>query len=248
MKETSFESDQFSIYGVVYTVDFAYEQNGQKYDFSIPGGGFIALSDVMEKCHIDEDLANVENVEFSSSKYVWVGKVESDTTVGELKEANGLKCEYSDDISKKQIEKIDRTAVSAGDWALISLKPFDTKETLTIKMMDGTVYRIGVTDAAVTSYDDIDRNRDYIIYIVDGNGKYHALKNDGSSVVVPNNDLSALSDQFTWHYDYDRTSCWWYSGSKYIDVDLDNPVAVGNVWRYSWSNEDNQGGFDIVGL
>ena len=50
-KEIQFEAEAFSVYGVVYTVDFHYEINGKMYDFSIPGGGFVSLEHVW-KCWV----------------------------------------------------------------------------------------------------------------------------------------------------------------------------------------------------
>ena len=46
--DVSFETGSFSVYGVLYTVDFHYEVNGQTFEFSIPGGGFISLEHLIE--------------------------------------------------------------------------------------------------------------------------------------------------------------------------------------------------------
>lgn len=43
-----FESDSFSIYGVVYTVDFHWEVDGRSYEFTLPGGGFVSLETLLE--------------------------------------------------------------------------------------------------------------------------------------------------------------------------------------------------------
>ena len=50
VKTVEFESDQFSVYGIVcsYTVDFHWEVNGKTFEFSIPGGGFISLEHLVE--------------------------------------------------------------------------------------------------------------------------------------------------------------------------------------------------------
>ena len=42
-----FETGSFSIFGIVYTVDIHYEKDGQDYEFSIPGGGAMTLSEVV---------------------------------------------------------------------------------------------------------------------------------------------------------------------------------------------------------
>ena len=56
VKTVEFESDQFSVYGIVcsYTVDFHWEVNGKTFEFSIPGGGFISLEHLVEALGIAE--------------------------------------------------------------------------------------------------------------------------------------------------------------------------------------------------
>jgi nucleoside 2-deoxyribosyltransferase len=63
--------------------------------------------------------------------------VNSKTTVGTLKEDNELVVQYSSDLTEEQIAEINTHMVEAGDWALISVMPFDTPETLTITMNNG---------------------------------------------------------------------------------------------------------------
>lgn len=171
MKETSFEADKFSVYGVVYTVDFAYGLDGEQSEFSIQGGGAILLTDILSNLDVkpskgdkndtgtgdDVDVekegnealvGEIENVEFTDPNLVWVGKAEEDTTVGALREANGLESEYSALLSDEEINEINEKAVTAGDWVLISLKPFDTEETLTVTMKNGEQFEIKVTDVS----------------------------------------------------------------------------------------------------
>ncbi|MBR2260051.1 MAG: LPXTG cell wall anchor domain-containing protein [Blautia sp.] len=50
----TFEADSFSVYGVIYTVDFSYSVNGKIYQFSLPGGGFVSLADLVEVLGIIE--------------------------------------------------------------------------------------------------------------------------------------------------------------------------------------------------
>ena len=158
--ELVFDADQFSVYAVVYTVDFHWEVDGKKFDFSIPGGGSISLAELVETLGIagkeasagksaKEFVGEVEKVDFSDPELVWVGKVDSKSTVGELKEANGLDVEYSAEMTEEQIAEINAQTVGAGDWALISMQPFTTEETLTVTMNDGEVFSIHVTDAQI---------------------------------------------------------------------------------------------------
>ena len=43
-----FTAESFSVYGVIYTVDFVYSVNGKMYQFSLPGGGFVSFTDLVE--------------------------------------------------------------------------------------------------------------------------------------------------------------------------------------------------------
>ncbi len=94
----------------------------------------------------DAFITNVEKVEFSDSNLVWVGKAQKDTTVGKLKKDNNLDCQYSAELTKDQIHEINNQSIKAGEWALISLMPFESEETLTITMTTGEVFTIKVTD------------------------------------------------------------------------------------------------------
>lgn len=90
----------------------------------------------------------MESVEFSNPDLVWVGKAESDTVVRELKEASELEVKYSEDLTVKDIARINAQTVKAGDWALISLLPIETDETLTVTMKSGEVFTIQVASQA----------------------------------------------------------------------------------------------------
>ena len=181
LQSAEFDASGFSVYAVVYTVDFSYSADGKTYKFSIPGGGYVTLQQLVEVLGIGNDEASadkssdteedtpaetrltladveisdrtlafaedVEKVEFSDPELAWVGHVDEDRTVGELKEANDLECEYSGNLTDEQIEEINSKMVAGGDWALISLKPFTSNETLTITMKNGDKFVVDVTDA-----------------------------------------------------------------------------------------------------
>ena len=167
----SFDSDQFSTYVIVYTVDFEYSVNGKMYQFSLPGGGFVSFTDLVEVLGIIDDtntsllpgdvevseatrrfMADVASVEFSSPELVDVSKVVEDTTVGRIKESRGLECEYSEELTEEQVAEINEQSVEAGDWALISVQPFTSEESLTVTMKDGEVFTVKVTDAQITTH------------------------------------------------------------------------------------------------
>ena len=151
VETAEFETDSFSVYGVVYVVDFAYSVNGSKYECTIPGGGFISLEHLVRLLSISEEpekfVSDVENVKFSSPELLSVSKAEEDTTVGAIRNELGLVCEYSDDLTEADIEGINSQPVAAGDWALISLKAFETGEVLTVSMKTGETFTIRLTDA-----------------------------------------------------------------------------------------------------
>ncbi len=316
----TFEADSFSVYAVVYTVDFHYEVNGKMYEFSIPGGGFASFYKIVEVLGISnqgtqnefvgenaenegenatenskievgngkntdgndvyneveesgvEDtgiysdaislnnvevsdatrqfLADVASVEFSNSELVWVGKVEDATTVGGLKEANGLEVQYSAELTEEQIAEINGTIVESGDWALISTRPFDTEESLTVTMKNGDQFLVKVTDGQeATEVADIDTDGFYVIYVdrfYNNTHHFYALRNDGASVAVPNNNLDALGNEFTWRFGYDGTACWWYNGSNYIEPEWSMVVGDNPGGRYLWI-EKRGSGFGIHG-
>ena len=198
--DLSFETNGFSVYGVVYTVDFEFEHNGTKYAFSIPGGGSVTLGQIAEAlgladgvepaaepvsesgeadsgeavltsdapeeaasdasasvdlCTITvseatrEFLTSVVSVEFSDPSLVWVNRIAESTSVGQIKEDNDLEIQYSANLTEEQIVEINAQTVEAGDWALISLKAFDSEETLLITVEDGQQFVIRVTDAQI---------------------------------------------------------------------------------------------------
>ena len=157
--EFNFTASSFSVYSVVsYTVDFHWEVDGEEYTFSISGGSAIAFSDLLPIIGVVEDdpetevnevkefIENVQSVSFSNPELLSVSKVENNTTVGEIKDRLGLECEYSTDLTEEQIDEINTTKLQAGDWALISLKSFDTDEWLTVDLKDNQTFRIRVTD------------------------------------------------------------------------------------------------------
>ena len=157
----TFEADGFSVYAVMYTVDFHWEVNGKTYEFSIPGGGFASLKQTVESLEIalssseteqspeeaaKEFVANVAEVQFNNPELMSVSRTEQETTVGMIKDSLGLVCEYSAELTEEQIAEINAQVVESGDWALICLRPFDTEESLTVTMKSGDVFTIRVTD------------------------------------------------------------------------------------------------------
>ena len=164
-------------------------------------------------------VADVESVEFSTPSLVWTGKVDKETTVGKLKEEHGLNVQYSAELPEELIAEWDSCELESGDWALISLLPFDTEEKLTVTMKNGEVWEIAVTDANVNarkasliSASSIVNNQNLVIYqkviqpddsilyyAIDGNGNLQRVYNSSDSVYWLNDPpivwkVRALSD------------------------------------------------------
>lgn len=59
--------------------------------------------------------------------------------------------EYSAELTKEQIAEINAQTVEAGDWALISVHPFMSEETLTVTMKNGEQFVVKVTDAQIST-------------------------------------------------------------------------------------------------
>ena len=245
----SFSTASLSVYALVYTVDFHWGVNGNQYDLSIPGGGFVSLGKLMEALGIENGgavladlqddsndfdlnsirisestkqfLSDVEKVEFSNPELVWIGKVETDTTVGAIRSAHGLEPQYSAELTAEQIEAINAQTVEAGDWAFISVRPFTSEETLTVTMKNGEQWSVKVTDAQVVPDAEattIDVNKSYLI-VYQADGKYYLLKNDGS---VDDTKTPANSNNFE---DLNSTYAWTFSHvfkEKDVDTNLDN--------------------------
>jgi len=215
MAETTFEAGSFSVYGVVYTVDFSYEVDGKTYEYSIKGGEGIGLSELLPALGVIKDdkdtesdevrvfIGQIEDVKFSDTGLVSVSKADSDTTVGGIKDALGLECEYSAELSDEQKEAINSKAIKAGDWALISLKAFDTEETLTITMKDGEAFDVKVTDAQeISDVSTLDPNMSYLISYNE-NGVYHVLKTDGTvETFTSTANFDKLGSDYQWTFYY----------------------------------------------
>ncbi len=160
----TFETKEPAVYAVVYTVDFHYDVDGVEYVYSIDGGSGIALSELLRIIGMAADdpatpqdevrafIADIESVTFSNPMDVWVGQAADTTTIGALKQDNGLIIRYSAELTQERIENINAQTVQKSDWALISLRDFDTQESLTITMKNGDVYTVRVTDAASYPY------------------------------------------------------------------------------------------------
>ncbi|MBR2258760.1 MAG: VWA domain-containing protein [Blautia sp.] len=182
----------------------------------------FSLDNVIITDETRDFVSDIANVEFSNSSLLWVGKVNDNTTIGQLKEANGLDVQYSAVLTEDDINALNSSSVEEGDWALISIAPFDTQETLTVTMKSGDVFTIDVTDALVDN-DAVEDNKPYILYgVYTRTGQYYALRYNGDCYAVPGNNLDSLGDDFYWYHNSSDNR--WHSGS------FDNHEYYINLW------------------
>ena len=128
----SFKAQGFSVYAVVYTVDFHWGE----YTYNLASGSGIYLSELLgilgtsiaesapedsaKLLALAEDMSQINNVTFSDPELLKIEKQ-----------------------SSEQAEN---------DWLLTSLAAFDSEEKLTLALADGEEIVIRVTDAAPASY------------------------------------------------------------------------------------------------
>ena len=150
IRSADFKAESFSIYGIIYTVDFEYSINGKTYKYSMPGGEKIALSDLIETLGMIGDteyesvkafLKDVDNVTFSNEELLAVTEIKEETTYSDIDAQV-----FDVFAAGGEEQKRDNTKVSSPDWVLTSLAPFSSKETLMITMKNGDEITIDVTD------------------------------------------------------------------------------------------------------
>ena len=158
-EQVEFTANKFSVYAIVYTVDFAYGIDGKVYNFSLLGGDSISLNELVEKLDIANDdpeteenelatfVDEVENVEFSNPEYLDVTKYSKDAMVYEVMEEKGLHATYPLGLTEQEVLAINHKEYAKGQWVLLSLKPFSSDEALTVQMFDGESFVINVADA-----------------------------------------------------------------------------------------------------
>ena len=191
----AFDARSFSVYGIVYTVDFYYDVDGKTFEYHINGGDVLSLKALLPILKVVEDdpeteqdevlafVQNIQSVRFSDESLVRVVPVTEDITAGAILDALGVHLEAfaagvdrapaelpeedidaieasgenadagieeaapSAELTKEDIERIKAKTFTAPDWALVSLKPFTSHETLTITLKNGEVVTVKVEDA-----------------------------------------------------------------------------------------------------
>lgn len=124
----SFETDSFSVYGVMYTVDFEYTdpESGETYYYSIEGGSKIKLSELFDILEVKYDLINDnDDVELTGTELA-----QHVTNVT---------------FSNEELVKVTKDVFS-NDWTIESLQPFTSEESLVVKVDDEGIIRVVVRD------------------------------------------------------------------------------------------------------
>ncbi len=148
--DINFASDSFSVYGIVYTVDFHWEVDGQTFDYSIDGGDAIALSDLIRVLHI----LDTDKVSSNYAAYAVANGAALTDTFDDEDILKAFLCDITDvTFSDDTLVRVDRVSGEGSsetpDWTLTSLQPFETEESLTISTKTGETFRIAVTDAQI---------------------------------------------------------------------------------------------------
>ncbi len=183
IENVSFTADSFSVYGVVYTVEFSWEVDGEKLTYTLKGGDALSFAKLAEKFGLAESyirsydgkfkkadsespvssvegdnntetndvsrrfIEQVKTVKFSNPDLVWVEKATEDTATWKIMIKHNLHPEYPYGTTEQEFCEMYNRTFKAPDWVLLSLKAFDTTETLTVTMKTGEVIKIEVTDA-----------------------------------------------------------------------------------------------------
>ena len=142
-----FDAEHFSVYALVYTVDFEYE--GHQY--KLQGGGLVTLSALMKELKITGEseadfLDRLDTVVFTNPELLWISKMQETMDGWSIVAQNQIHPVFSADVQPEELMQVYSTVVEAGDWVIISKQAFSTREMLTVTMSDGTVYEILVTD------------------------------------------------------------------------------------------------------
>ena len=73
------------------------------------------------------------------------------TKLSEIIGIRAMKVPAPNRHNQEQIAEIDAQPVEAGDWALISLRPFISEESLTVTMKTGEAFTVRVTARHISS-------------------------------------------------------------------------------------------------
>ena len=165
--EISFTASGFSVYGVVYYVSLTFELDGAVYSYDLDGGTCVSVSTLIRELNINqtgmsdsEFLGSIADVESTNEDKLAVVKADENTSFAELKGSLHSEPIYSAELSEEQIQDALNQNVSAGDWAVFSMRPFSSEERLVLTMDNGDQFVIWVTDDQEGAEPEVPRQAD----------------------------------------------------------------------------------------
>ena len=135
LRSTAFAAESFSVYALVYTVDFSYEVDGETFEYSLEGGGSIGLTTLLPLLGIvdEEDaglfVSEIEDVQFSDDTLVKVERNEDDWVLN----------------SRKPFDTEETLTVTMKDGQQFVVNVTDAQVSTNVLTADGKNYKITVT-------------------------------------------------------------------------------------------------------
>ena len=119
--DVAFETDSFSIYGVVYTIDFGYELDGVEKSFTALGGSEIPVEEMLDELGISSEEHSAEEI---------TGRIRS------------IECDVDGLI---EVNAEDRTILLAKEEAIKALMEGKESAVLTITLEDDEIFYVTLT-------------------------------------------------------------------------------------------------------
>ena len=147
-QSVEFTAESFSVYGIIYTVDFEYEGK----EFSMPGDRYMTLVDLLAELDIKVTNEQIKYAVFDEPSLVKTYVADSDISYKSLiayEEDKNEPLIAVADLKGEYIEaenKYENVVIRKGTWVLESIAPFDSQHVLTVKTGNET-YAINVSDA-----------------------------------------------------------------------------------------------------
>ena len=110
--EVSLKTDSFSVYAISYTVDFEYSVNGKMYQFSLPGGGFVSFTDLVEVLGIIGDTNSGENGDENGSV---ITENSEENAANEAIEEDGINSDTNTTLTLGDVEVSEATRKFVAD-------------------------------------------------------------------------------------------------------------------------------------
>ena len=119
--DVAFETDSFSIYGVVYTIDFGYELDGVETSFTALGGSVIRIEDMLDQLGISSEAHSAAEI---------TGNI------------TGIDCDVDGLVD---VDAEERTITLAKEEAIKAVMDGKDSAALTVTLADDEVFKITLT-------------------------------------------------------------------------------------------------------